>query len=286
MIIRFHQDLANFNFKSRFEKMDEDGNIKMVRLIEGSTVVEEAKQDKNAREKAFKTGAVNVSIDGELYYQTEITDKAIINFLKETDYWGGKIKEFNPVDESKKKSEAFKKTTQLLMEVAKMDKSELLAVGYARLGKAALQYGKDNDIEGLRLEVATEVQESPEEMEAVMGDWKNNEKLLVGTAMAKGIIIETEAGNNISWGHNKSRITSVPEGVTPLDAMVDFFGEAEGREVKKQIFTKLTESAKPKTADKVPVKPADKTPAKPEGDKGTENGSEGDKGTEGDTDKK
>lgn len=256
MIVRFHQDLANTHFKSRFEKMEDDGSVKMIRLIEGSTEVVESKQDKNARVKTFKTGAVNVDIDGQLYYQTEITDKSVLNFLKETEYWGGKIHEFNPIDESKQKSEAFKKTTQLLMEVAKMEKAELLAVGYARLGKAALQYGKDNDIEGLRLEVATEVQEGPEEMETVMGDWKNNEKLLIGTAMAKGIIVETEAGNNISWGHNKSKIVSVPEGVTPLDAMVDFFGEVEGREVKKQIFTKLTDSAKPKTTAKAAAKPA------------------------------
>ena len=266
MIIRFHQDLSNTHFKSRFEKQEEDGGIKMIRLIEGSTVVDEAKQDKNAREKSFTTGAANINIDGELFYQTEITDKAVINFLKETEYWGGKIKEFNPVDESNQKSEAFKKTTKLLMEVAKMEKGELLAVGYARLGKAALQYGKDNDIEGLRLEVATEVQESPEEMEAVMGDWKNNEKLLVGTAMAKGIIIETDAGNTIAWGHNNSRITSVPEGVTPLDAMVDFFGEAEGREVKKQIFTKLTDSARPKTATKTAAKTTEKADAEVDAD--------------------
>ena len=62
--------------------------------MNGSEEVEEKKQDKEAKQKTVKTGPTNPVVDGQAIYQTEITDQAVINFLKATTYWqDGRIAE-------------------------------------------------------------------------------------------------------------------------------------------------------------------------------------------------
>ena len=54
MIIRFHSDLANTNFKTRFEGLDAKGKITMYRLVEGSEEVEEKNRTKKRSKKPSK----------------------------------------------------------------------------------------------------------------------------------------------------------------------------------------------------------------------------------------
>ena len=83
MIIRFHKDLCNTIFKARFGGEDKDGKVVMYKLAKGEQeVIEEKQKNKNAIEKEFRTGFANTSVNGELFYQTEITDQPTIEFLK------------------------------------------------------------------------------------------------------------------------------------------------------------------------------------------------------------
>ena len=250
MIVRFSQDLCNTIFQTRFEKTDDEGNVKMIRLIEGSNNVDESKQDKQAKQKQFKTGFANTRVGDESFYQTEITDKGVLNFLHETPYWGGKIQQYDPLAESKSKASALETQLKLLVQISEMKQEDLIALGYALKGKEALQKVKEKDLSGLKLMVVAEAQENPEEVASVVNDKSNADKLFVGLAMAKGVIVETDAGNSVSWGHNNARITSVPANVSPLDAMVEFFSTVEGREVKKQMFLKIGSDKAEKDVEK------------------------------------
>lgn len=250
MILRFAHVICNTIFPSRMEVITEDGEAKIIRLIEGSTVIDEAKQPKDAKLKEFKTGFANTMVGDEAFYQTEITDKGILNYLKATPFWDKYIFEYDPLKESKEKSAQFVNQAELIMNIAKMKQEDLLALGYALKGNSALEYAKAKDYEGLRLSIAADAQEDPEKVENLTGNPKNADKLMTGLAFVKGILIETEAGNSVSWGHNTSKILSVPRDVTPLDAVVDFYGEADGREVKKLVFQKLGTKAAQNTAAK------------------------------------
>lgn len=257
MILRFSHQVSNTVFPSRMEIITDDGEAKIIRLIEGSTEIDESKQPKDAKLKEFKTGFANTKVGDEVFYQVDISDKSVIKYLKATPYWGKHINEYDPLAESKEKSKQFVSQASLLMDIATMEQDDLLALGYARIGNKALKYAQDKDYEGLRLSVATEAQEDYEGVSSLVGDKKNADKLMVGLAFAKGIVLETEAGNTVSWGHNNSKIIAVPNGVTPLDAVVEFFGEAEGREVKKQIFQKIGKKAVESKVNKATANKAD-----------------------------
>ena len=62
-------------------------------------------------------------------------------------------------------------------------------------------------------------------------------------AFAKGILVESEGGKSISWAETKVRVVSVVVGQKPLDALIDFYGTTEGKEVKQLVGQKIVESA-------------------------------------------
>ena len=239
MILRFAHEVTNTIFPSRMEVITEEGEAKIIRLIEGSTKINESEQPKDAKLKEFRTGFANVKVGDDAFYQVEVTDKSIINYLKATPLWGKYIHEYNPLDESKVKSDAFKYQAQLLLNIATMKEEDLLSLGYARLGNKALEYAKAKDYEGLRLTVAADAQENPEDVAEMIDDKKNADRLMTGLAFAKGVLVEAEAGNAINWGHNNAKILTVPRNITPLEAIVDFYGEQEGREIRKMVYQKL-----------------------------------------------
>ena len=76
MIVRFSQDLCNTIFQTRFEKTDDEGNVKMIRLIEGSNNVDESKQDKQAKQKQFKTGFATQELAMNLFIRPKLLTKA------------------------------------------------------------------------------------------------------------------------------------------------------------------------------------------------------------------
>lgn len=248
MILRFSEDLANTNWKTKFEGKDEKGNIAMIKLAYGSEEVVEKKQDPKAKQKEFKTGPVNKSVDGIKFYETEIDDVAVINFLKRTPYWkDGRIAEFDPLAENKKQAESLERDTKILGQVAAItDNSELAKYGYYLFGKDALTQAANGDYPGLKVKLFLYAQENPEEMEKLM-DSKNNkssEYLEAGLAFVKGIIKETDSGTSVSWGDTDVKILTVVVGQKPIDATVEFFGTTEGKEVKQLVFNKIEEITK------------------------------------------
>ena len=238
MIVRFHQLFANAWFRP-FEYQDEDGNIEIIKLVKGTNEVRQSKQDKNAKEKDFLTGVPNKMVDGEAIYETEITDKAVLNYLQKRQEWGKYIYEYDPLAESKAKAAEIKKQVKTLMDVNNLEDEDLLKLGYVVFGNRALQFAKDNDYDGLKIELSAETQSDPDKIDKLLNDKSNGDRMMTGLAFAKGVIIETEAGNSVSWGDNKAKIVSVREGFTPIDAMIEFYKEVEGREVKKLIYSYL-----------------------------------------------
>ncbi len=251
MILRFSEDLANTNWKTRFEGKDEKGNIAMIRLAYGTEDVIEKKQDQNAKQKEFKTGPVNKNIDCALYYQTEIDDPAVINFLQKTKYWeDGRVSEFDPLADNKKKAELLIRDTEILAKVAAIsDNTDLTKYGYYLFGKSALEKASKDDYAGLRVDLFLYTQENPEEMIELMSeDSKSSEYIEAGLFFVKGIIKETDSGTSVSWGDNDTKIISVVVGQRPLDAIVEFFGTIEGKEVRQLAGQKMDTIMKEKLA--------------------------------------
>lgn len=255
MILRFSQELCNTVFQNRFERMDENGNVEMIRLVSGTNEVVESKQDKNAKPKDFRTGYANIQEGDQVFYQTEITDKAILNYLKKTPYWGQYITEYDPIAKSKEESEGYKKEISVLAKISTMEEGEMLQLGYAVLGKEALEYAKANDMEGLRVSMFKHASEDSDSVSELMDNKNKKDFLLMALAFSKGIVEEGDAGNSVVWGdQNRSKICSVAVGEKPIDALMTFIETKEGQEVKQMIGLKIEEAAKeakPKTTKKV-----------------------------------
>ncbi|MDR2207174.1 MAG: hypothetical protein LBE36_13580 [Flavobacteriaceae bacterium] len=237
------------NFKTRFEGEDEHKKIAMIRLVEGDENVYEKKQDANATQRSFRTGQVNTIVNGKRYYQTEINDKAVENFLERTSFWKrGMITVYNPVEENKKKSAAITENLMLILEIAKWETDNLFKYGYALFGNKVNKFLKDQDTEGLRIKIMAIAQDEPEKIIALKSE-DNENKLVASLAFAKGIVIETNAGNSIAWGDTGAQITTVTKGQSPLDAIVEHFNERSGKEVLQLIGAKIERVAKDKVAE-------------------------------------
>lgn len=262
MILRFNEDLANTNWKTRFEGKDEKGNIAMIRLAYGTEDVIEKKQDANAKQKEFKTGPTNKLVDGVPYYETEIDDPAVIKFLKATPYWAdGRIQEYDPLAENKKKAEQLIHDSKILSEVAAITKeSDIAMYAHYLFGQQALDQAAEGDYAGLTVKLFLYAQENPEEMAELLSEKsKKAEYLEAGLFFVKGILKETDSGNSVSWGDNDTKIISVVVGQKPLDAIVDFFGTVEGKEARQIAGQKLDALAKDALAKQDATKPAGKT---------------------------
>lgn len=189
MILRFKQEICNTHFASRFERIDKEGNVEMIRLIEGSSEVVESKQPKEARKKTFRTGYANTREGDEVFYQVEITDQAIINFLKKTDFWDRLVYEHDPLAISKKESEEAQKEIAVLAKISAItDNVELLQLGYALFRTEALNYGKKNDYEGLRVRIFKKAMADSKAVSDLLENKDKSDYLLIALAFAKGII--------------------------------------------------------------------------------------------------
>lgn len=263
MILRFSDELSNTNWKTRFEGKDEKGNIAMIRLVYGTEDVIEKKQDPNAKQKEFKTGPSNKVVDGVPYYEATIDDAAVIKFLKATPYWeDGRIVEFDPLADNKLKAEALVRDTEVLAGVAALeDKNDIAMYAHYLFGEEALTQAKNDDYAGLKVKLFLYAQENPEEMKELMSEDSNKaEYLEAGLFFVGGIIKEADSGNSVVWGDTSAKFLSVGIGQRPLDAVVDFFGTVEGKEVRQIAGQKMETIVKEKLA-KTEAKP--KAPAKP-----------------------
>lgn len=263
MILRFSEDLANTNWKTRFEGKDEKGNIAMIKLAYGTEDVVEKKQDPNAKQKEFKTGPANKVVEGVPYYETEIDDAAVIKFLKATPYWeDGRITEYDPLAENKKKAELLVRDTEVLGKVAALeDQNDIAMYAHYLFGNEALEQAKNDDYAGLKVKLFLYAQENPEEMIELMSeDSKKAEYLEAGLFFVGGIMKEADSGNSVVWADTDTKFLSVVVGQRPLDAVVDFFGTVEGKEVRQIAGQKMETIVKDKIAKS---KPADKLATTP-----------------------
>lgn len=253
MILRFSHILCNTVFPNRFERVDEDGNVELIRLVQGTNEVLVSKQDKNAKSKDFRTGYANVQEENEVFYQVEITDQSIINYLKKTPYWDKYIHEYDPIAVSEKASDEAKKDIAVLAQISAItDHTDLISLGYALFENEALDYAKAENYEGLRVQIFTAAMKDSEKVADLINNKDKSDYMLVALAFAKGILITGDAGNSILWGdQNGAKVLPVALGETPIDSLISFFATAEGREVRKLIGLKLEGKAK-------------KTPAKTE----------------------
>jgi hypothetical protein len=252
MIIRFHKDLCNTIFKARFEGEDKDGKVVMYKLAKGEQeVIEEKQKNKNAVEKEFRTGFANTSVNGELFYQTEITDQPTIEFLKNycdenrVKYWGGKITEYDPQAESKAKLAAAKEQAKLIVEATNLKGVELLQVGIALFGYSALKHKQNDTMDELQLEVIQYASQEPENFEEVLKDKEGQSvKSFVYLAFAKELVVATESGNSVSWGDTKEVIIKVARGKTPTEDFAEFLKTNEGREIKTILYERMQDVTK------------------------------------------
>ena len=269
MIIRFHEDLCNTIFKSRFEGEDKNGNVVMCKLARGEQeIIEEKQRNKNAVEKEFKTGFANISINGELFYQTEITDKPTIEYLKNycdenrKKYWGSKIQEYDPLEESKAQFEEATRQAELTLSATQLDETELIGIAFRKFGFETYKYLED--INSLRLEVLKFAMDDPDLFEEYLNDKNNNTtQSYLSMAMAKGIIKQINGGSIIVWGDNNSEILKVARGKTAIEDLANFLKTAEGREIRNIISEKLKEANIESEVEKS-KQPAKKTTAKTE----------------------
>lgn len=249
MIIRFKHPFTNGIIPSTYIGENEKGEITKYRLVEGSEEIVESKQDKNSRPREFKIGIANTLVEGVAYYEVDITDNSVIKFLKQSPYWNVHVFEYDPIAESKEKAETMEKDVTLLSDIFKLSNEDLMAVGYDLLRNEALELGRDKNFNGLKVRVAEKAAENPDKVLACLKDKDKNERFIIGLAFARNIIQETEAGNSVSFTDNESKILSVPANTDPIDAMLAFYKEAEGKEVRKIIHQKMTAAKKP--AEKV-----------------------------------
>ncbi|WP_294203011.1 hypothetical protein [uncultured Chryseobacterium sp.] len=249
MILRFSKDLCNCVFPTRFERMDKEGNIEMIRLVQGTNEVVQSKQDKNAKSKIFRTGFPNIQEGTDVYYQTEIDDKAVLNYLMKTAYWGSLIQEYDPIAVSKKESKAATAEIAVLSEITKItDNIDLLSIGYALYGTEALQYGKDNNYEGLRVNILKTAMEENAAVAKLLADKGKSDYMLLALAFAKGIIAEGEAGNSVVWGdENGATILRITLGERPIDSLISFFDTSDGQEIRQMIGLKIEAATKKAT---------------------------------------
>lgn len=247
MIIRFSNEMCNMVIPSEHTTITEDGVPKMIRLIKGSDEVLANKQPKEySLREPFKTGFANIRDGESIYYQTEVTDTSIINYLKELPYWGKYIVEYDPIAESKAQADSAEKQFKIMERVMKLTDEDLLALGYALIGNKALGYLKGKNIAKLKVEVYQKTQEEPEIVESLLDDKSKVTRLFLGLAFAKGVLRETEAGTSVSWGEDYqlgSKLISVPRDTTPIDALLEYFTEPDGREILKVINTRLKNKA-------------------------------------------
>ena len=245
MIIRFKEPLCNMMFKSKFEGFDSKGNVEIIKLAVGeNTVIESKQRNKNAKLKVFRTGFPNLKVDGELFYQTEITDKLTIEFLQHHAQWDKMIFEYNPLEENKLLAEEAAKQAEIVLQATQLKDDDLFAMGCRIFGNEALKHKKENDEAGLKVKLITFSTKEPELFEKYLNDKDGNtNKWFVSLAFAKGIIKETKGGNAVAWGENGEEFLKVTKGKKAVDDVVDFFKTQEGREVRSMIGQYLGEKS-------------------------------------------
>ena len=218
-----------------------DGTKVTYRLIKGDSELEVKKQPEKVETKSIYLGQ-------KIFTTDDVIEQ---KFIESKPYYGKKIKLHDPLANSRKELEDQTNSINLLGEVATMEDDKIRQVGYVLFGREALTYLKDKNFAGLKGKVLKEAALNPEAVSAVINDKDNADALFAAYLVASGVFEVSVDEREVVWGDNQSRVYSVPNGVSALEGLVEYFKTTEGREVKKEASMRIEKKATSNAAKKV-----------------------------------
>jgi hypothetical protein len=230
-------------YMSPKHEVKKDGKTVMYRLIQGDSELELKKQPENAETRTIYFGQ-------KIFTTDDVTEQ---QFIESKPYYGTKIKHYDPLANSKKELEEQTNSINLLGEVSSMEDDKIRQVGYVLFGREALQYLKEGNFAGLKGKILKEAALNPEAVSGVINDKSNADALFAGMLIASEIFNVSVDEREVTWGDNGSRIYAVPNGVSALEGLVEYFKTAEGREVKKEASLRVEKKAGENASKKVEV---------------------------------
>ena len=230
-------ELIGMYLSSTHEVTDKEGNITTNRLVEGDSELNIKKQSPTATPKIIYIGS-------KVFSTSDVT---VQKFLESKPYFGTKIKEYDPVKINTEKLDAKRKSINVLKEVIALDRKEIFEVGYVLFGRKALNYIKNNDINGLHGEIIDLAGNEPEKVDNILNNADNKDTLFAGFLIASGVFEVSIDDRFVTWADNGSTVYAVPNGVSAVEGLVEYFKTTEGREVKKEASLRLEAKATKKT---------------------------------------
>lgn len=248
--------LLRMYMSPKHEVRKEDGTKVTYRLIKGDSELEVKKQPEKVETKSIYLGQ-------KIFTTDDVTEQ---KFIESKPYYGKKIKLHDPLANSRKELEDQTNSINLLGEVATMEDDKIRQVGYVLFGREALTYLKEKNFAGLKGKVLKEAALNPEAVSAVINDKDNADALFAAYLVASGVFDVSVDEREVVWGDNQSRVYSVPNGVSALEGLVEYFKTTEGREVKKEASLRVEKKAGENASKKVEVDEAeDEAPVKKPG---------------------
>lgn len=233
--------LLRMYLSPKHEVKREDGTRVTYRLIKGDSELEMKKQPENAETQRIFLG--------QKIYTTD--DVTIQKFIESKHYYGTKIKHYDPLENSKKELEEQTNSINLLGRVASLDDAEMRQLGYVLFGREAMEHLKKGDFAGLKGKVLKETALNPEGVSKLLDDPKKADAFFAGYLVTSGILEISVDEREVFWADNKARIYAVPNGVSALEGLVEYFKTSEGREVKKEAGLRLQNKATASASKKV-----------------------------------
>lgn len=247
--------LLRMYMSPKHEVTKDDGTKVTYRLIKGDSELEVKKQPEKVETKSIYLGQ-------KIYTTDDVTEQ---KFIESKPYYGKKIKHHDPLANSRKELEEQTNSINLLGEVATMEDDKIRQVGYVLFGREALTYLKEKNFAGLKGKVLKEAALNPEAVSAVINDKDNADALFAAYLVASGVFEVSVDEREVVWGDNQSRVYSVPNGVSALEGLVEYFKTTEGREVKKEASLRVEKKATSNAAKKADDDDAPKKPGRPAG---------------------
>lgn len=226
---RIDKSILPLYMESKHEITLPNGKIVMHRYVEGDSELEISKQSPNAEVKIIFLGQ-------EIYTSSNEVEQ---KYIEGANYYGRLITDYDPILINTEKLKSKKESINLLKEVAGFDRDKIIETGYVMFGREALKFIKDGDIDGLHDRIIEEAGNEPEKVNTVINNENNGETLYAGFLIASGILEVTMDERKVIWADNGSTVVTIPNGITPLAGLVEYFGTTEGRTVKQEAGTRL-----------------------------------------------
>lgn len=245
--------LLRMYMSPKHEVTKTDGTKVTYRLIKGDSELELKKQPEKVETRSIYLGQ-------KIFTTDDVTEQ---KFIESKPYYGTKIKLHDPLANSRRELEEQTNSINLLGEVASLEDDKIRQVGYVLFGREALQYLKEGNFAGLKGKILKEAALNPEGVSNVINDKSNADALFAGLLIASGILDVSVDEREVTWSDNGSRVYSVPNGVSALEGLVEYFKTSEGREVKKEAGLRLETKASTNASKKAEVKDDEDTDEAP-----------------------